>query len=281
MTARLARVPLILLFLRVHTAAAQTAQPQPPLVPPPPPRRAEIRPSTPSDESRVDTLELKTGEHVQGKFKRADSSEIVMEVAGQPIAVSLEKVKAIYFGAVPNSAPMAAPSSSVLQEALDGLKALRSVTNSGIAYRDYAQRVLDARVKVDRYLSLADKGDVESGHTRAVRVAMLEYELASQAWLTKIDPPHGDLWRPMGTTMQDPEVAKCPIVKASTEFVDNPPPPAPSRSRFSVPSKPMERVDNLGLTLSIAGGSARVWPSGTTVSAIWACAAEQIKQAEM
>jgi hypothetical protein len=50
------------------------------------------------------------------------------------------------------------------------------VTNSGIAYRDYSQRVLDARVKVDRYLSSANKSDVESAQTRIVRVAMIEYE---------------------------------------------------------------------------------------------------------
>ena len=88
---------------------------------------------------RSDILELKTGERIEGTFKQATAAGAVIEVAGQPITISLEKVKAIYFGVA------------------DALKALRSVTQSGIAYRDYAQRMLDAKVKVDRYLSLAWK----------------------------------------------------------------------------------------------------------------------------
>jgi hypothetical protein len=82
---------------------------------------------------RGDTIELKTGERI--------------EVAGQPITIPLEKIQAIYFGVVP-SRTVAGPAPS--QEALDALKALRSVVQTGLDYRDYSQRVLDAKVKVDR-----------------------------------------------------------------------------------------------------------------------------------
>jgi hypothetical protein len=102
---------------------------------------------------RADTIELKTGERVEGAFRQATSAGVVVEVAGQPITIALEKVQAIYFGAAP---PVrTAAESTRAQEVIDSLTALRSVTASGISYRDYAPRVLDTRVKVDRYLSSA------------------------------------------------------------------------------------------------------------------------------
>ena len=174
----------------------------------------------------ADTIELRTGERIEGAFKQATSAGAVIEVGGQSITIPLEKVQAIYFGAPARTANGPAPS----QEAVDALRALRSVTGSGIAYRDYSQRVLDSRVKVDHYLS-SQAGDGPELR-RAIRAAMLEYELASQVWITKADPPaNGSLWKPMGVTMQDPDVAKCPTVKGASEMNDSPPAPAPSRKR--------------------------------------------------
>src|SRR5262249_891418 len=96
-----------------------------------------------------DTVELKTGEHLEGAFRQPTTSSITIAVAGQPLATPLEKVRAIYFGAGAVAAGGPAPR----QEALDALKALQSVTQSGISYRDYAPRVLDAKVKVDHYVA--------------------------------------------------------------------------------------------------------------------------------
>jgi hypothetical protein len=93
-----------------------------------------------------DTIELKTAEHIEGIFKQATSTGAVIEVGGQSITVPLEKVRAIYFGSVP-ARTVSGPALSEL--AMDSLKALRSVTESGISYRDYAPRVLDTRVRVD------------------------------------------------------------------------------------------------------------------------------------
>src|SRR5437660_184124 len=74
----------------------------------------------------ADAIELKTGERIEGAFKQASAVGAVIEVAGQPITIPLEKLKAIYFGAPP-SVTSTAP--VPYQEALDALKALRSVTN--------------------------------------------------------------------------------------------------------------------------------------------------------
>jgi hypothetical protein len=158
---------------------------------------------------RGDTVELKTGERVEGTFRQAGASGVVIEVAGQAITLPSEKVQAIYFGAAkPLAASPAAPPAS--QEALDAIKALRSITGSGIAFRDYAPRVLDARIKVDNYLSASasDAGDLRG----AIGLAMREYELASRVWGASIS---GDSSIPKTIEASlDPDLLnQCPVVK--------------------------------------------------------------------
>jgi len=63
---------------------------------------------------RGDSVELKSGERIDGAFKRADSTGVVIEVAGQAITVPLSKVLAIYFGAAKPAASIPAPSVSSL-----------------------------------------------------------------------------------------------------------------------------------------------------------------------
>ncbi len=126
--------------------------------------------------SFADVLELKNGERLEGTFKQADSAGgVLIEVGGQPIMMPMAKVRALYFGAAPKAE---APKPSAAREALDALKALNSVTTVGVAYREYASRVLDAKVQVDRYLRVND----ESAAKPAISVAMRYYEVASQVW---------------------------------------------------------------------------------------------------
>lgn len=148
---------------------------------------------------RGDSIELKTGERIDGKFTQATSTGAVIEVGGQPITIPLEKVKVIYFGAAPSAGPTTA---SPAQDALDALRGLQSVVESGLTYRDYATRVLDAKVRVDRYLSSSPKDPLEL--RKAIEITMREYELAGQTWILK----GGDLaWRSLLT----PDlVEKCP-----------------------------------------------------------------------
>lgn len=216
-----------------------------------------------------DTIELKTGERIEGAFKQATAAGAVIEVGGQPITIPLEKVKAIYFGSAPTrTATAPAPS----DEAVDALRALRSVTGSGITYRDYSQRVLDSRVKVDRYLSSQSGDGPELG--RAIRVAMLEYELASRAWRANVEIL-SDLWKSMGDTMQDPEVAKCPAVRVVTTLVDNSRPTNPNaQDRAAILGiKAPDRATTLGIKLANAGRD-------NLAPDIWACASAQVAEAE-
>ena len=132
-----------------------------------------------------DTIELKTGERVEGAFKQATPSGAVLEVGGQAITFPLEQVKAIYFGSAagrPQTVGLTSSQSAsqtALGVALDALKALRSVAESGPDYPDYSQRVSDAKVKVDQYLSLSTNVAVERN---GVETAMREYELARDVW---------------------------------------------------------------------------------------------------
>jgi hypothetical protein len=219
---------------------------------------------------KADTIELRSGERIDGTFKQATSAGVVIDVAGQAITIPIEKVKTIYFGAPPSQPASPAPS----KEAVDALRELRSVTGSGIAYRDYSQRVLDARVKVDRYLS-APGNDAPELRT-AINVAMLEYELASQGWLTSFSPvEHTNLWTPMGKIMEEPNVAKCPAVQAVLYVRDHPQAANSTSNRKSrsapSPAHQQDPTEQLGLLFAIKGGAP---------GSVWSCASAEVAEAE-
>jgi hypothetical protein len=45
--------------------------------------------------AQADTVELKSGERLEGKFREAGASGVVIEATGQPIKLALESVRAI------------------------------------------------------------------------------------------------------------------------------------------------------------------------------------------
>jgi hypothetical protein len=208
-----------------------------------------------------DTIELKTGERIEGAFKQANSAGAVIEVAGQPITIPLEKIQAIYFGAVP-SRTVAGPAPS--QEALDALKALRSVVQTGLDYREYSQRVLDAKVKVDQYLSAPANGAAERN---GIETAMREYELARDAWDASFNflntlKLSGERRQAIGQFLEDPETT-CPVL---TDFVGQ-----EGRGRHG------ESLASLFLTQAAALYQAR---HTRVYESLWTCASAQVAQAE-
>jgi hypothetical protein len=195
-----------------------------------------------------ETIELKTGERIEGAFKQATSAGAVIEVAGQPITIPLEKIKAIYFVSA-SSAPIAALAPA--QEAIEALKALRSVTNSGLAYRDYAPRVLDTRIKVDHYLSLRTKEPAQN----PVGLAMRYYELALEAW------EKGVLAVDVGKVIVgDSSLSACGTLKAAAPLI-------PTRTPLPAEEKLKSPV--------LVGTYVGQHPS-----TLWGCADERIEEAE-
>ena len=151
------------------------------------------------------TVELKTGERIEGTFEQATPAATVIDVGGQSITIPADKIQAMSFGATV-ARPSAGP--GPFQEAIDELNGLRSVTGSGISYLEYSRRVLDAEVKVDRYLSSAADSPLRS----AISLAMREYELASQEWNEAIHQTyrvHETLLRYIDGRMLS-EDSKCP-----------------------------------------------------------------------
>lgn len=76
--------------------------------------------------------------------------------------------------------PPVSGSHKAANEAVDALEGLVSVTNAGIGYMDYAPRVLDAKVIVDRYLANQGASDKIAG--RPMRRAMDLFVLGSTVW---------------------------------------------------------------------------------------------------
>jgi hypothetical protein len=208
-----------------------------------------------------DTIELRSGERVEGAFRQATTAGVVIEVAGQAVTIPLDKVQAIYFGsAKPSSPSQPAPS----QEALDALKGLRSVTESGISYRDYAPRVLDAKVKVDRYLSSQRNDSID--FRKAIGLAMREYELASQAWSLAASSSAESFAVSLAVGKrldEDPEISKCPSVR---QFVDQN--RSQIRSQTKIRVNPDQVAGILGQLL------------GSRPATLWACASAQVAEAE-
>jgi hypothetical protein len=155
----------------------------------------------------ADTIELTTGEKVNGKFKQATDSGAVIELGGQALTFPLSKVRAIYLGEAPVTTQVGR---SQYEEALDALQSLRSVTNSGISYRDYAPRVLDARVKVDKYLALPNQPEKKQS---SIKTAMQYYELAGAAWGGEITKNYSRATEVGLTLRGSAELGECPNVQ--------------------------------------------------------------------
>lgn len=130
-----------------------------------------------ADAAQGDVIELTTGQRIEGVFKHATPSDVVVEVGGQDVTFKREKIRAIYFGAAPRTTETLGA-----QEALSALKALQSTTNVGVTYGEYLKRVADTKIQIDRSLGGVRRGDAE----KLMELAMLSYVRASTVWQAKI-----------------------------------------------------------------------------------------------
>ena len=105
-----------------------------------------------------ETVELKTGQKIEGTVKAVTAEEVLLQVAGQPLKFPRDNVSAIYFAAPPQNGPVANP----LNDAVRILKGLQSAVNGSVNYGDFAPRVTDAKIRVDQLLSDASDRDRKS-----------------------------------------------------------------------------------------------------------------------
>jgi hypothetical protein len=87
---------------------------------------------------------------------------------------------------------------------MEALKGLRSVTQSSISLRDYAPRVLDAKVKVDRYTTGAAHDQIQA--------AMRAYGYPAQAWSAAIAETRSTQMAIGAAVEGDPVISKCPTI---------------------------------------------------------------------
>ena len=195
-------------MLNATASCALLAQPTlPPATRTAEPKSAQGRPE--SAAVRACVIELKTGERVEGVFRQVTDDGAVVEVAGQRISIPLAKVNAVYFG-TPGTRTTA--SVKLFQEALDALKEMRSLfqPGTGLGYNAFAARLLDIRVKVDKY---AASPGANADARRLIRVAMLDYDLirlGMNSEKTAFLPNIGEL-------LSDSDVAKCDGLNALTD----------------------------------------------------------------
>lgn len=125
----------------------------------------------------ADVIELRSGQRVEGTFKGADDSAVRIEIDGRIVTFAPAQVRAIYYGSAPASTT---PASLVERdEAIGALEALRSVARTGVTYREYAPRVGEAQLVVDRYLQKEDGAPAIKG---AIADSFRFYALAGAAW---------------------------------------------------------------------------------------------------
>jgi hypothetical protein len=107
----------------------------------------------------ADVVELRNGQRAEGAFKDADDSAVRIEVGGRIVTFTPAEVRAIYDGPAP-APPEPTQLRAQLPErdkALGTLAMLRSVAQTGVTYQEYAPRLSEAQVAVDRYLQ-AEEG---------------------------------------------------------------------------------------------------------------------------
>ncbi len=165
------------------------------------------------------------------------------------------------FPETPAAAPVeprvSAPEGRAATEALQALKALQSVTTTGVAYPDYARRVVDAKIQVDEYL----QGEgADSAVKSRVREAMALYVLSSSAWNAKLTEGYYgfEVFERVG---RDPALELCPEVKPLLAA-------SPPLGVRRTPEAKMTPAANTGIN------------AANNFRALWSCASNKITEAE-
>jgi hypothetical protein len=196
----------------------------------------------------ADVVELTTGERVEGKAAKATDERVSVDVGGQTLTFDRQKVRAIYFGSGPGSAAAGARLSPG-REAVQIVKAVESATRAGLTYRDYLTRTADAQVQLDRHLQEVTRETPQVA--TAIVKAMTYYTQASRAWRAQIG--YGkteEQYSAVYVVLLDPPARDCPRIRKLTAG------PRPEDS-----SGQMELV-------------------GSAVPTVWACASDEIAEAE-
>jgi hypothetical protein len=149
---------------------------------------------------------------------------------------------------------------------MDALKALRSVASGGVNYQNYAPRVLDAKVKVDRYF---ETHPTEVFQVRnSIYIAMKEYQLAASVWNTSIFGKDDISQKATNGIMlaTDPVISQCRAVAAFVEV-----------TMEAARRKNIDTSNEFGRMEAYADF---VGANKDAIQPLWACAAAKIDEAD-
>jgi hypothetical protein len=139
-------------------------------------------------------------------------------------------------------------------DAMKALQGLRSIASAGVTYRDYAPRVLDAKIIVDRYL--LQPGAREEVAYTPIDMALRFYVLASRAWNVQIRQSGYEV------IAKDPLLPECPPIQALIR--------AGAELPIADVLRKLHYTDTMIAGIAVASG----------VPALWQCAGEQLAAAE-
>jgi hypothetical protein len=195
----------------------------------------------------ADVVELRDGQRVEGIFKGADDSAVRIEVDGRIVTFAPAEVRAIYYGPAP------APPLPELGEAIGGLAMLRSVARTGVTYQEYAPRLSEAQVAVDRYLQAEDGAVTIKG---AIADSFHFYALAGTAWNAGLSRGN---YAAVGT---DSALNRC---EAAQKVIAE----SKRRAPFIWRSKGAGEATTTGMVIADEG-----------LAALWSCASDRLAAAE-
>ena len=124
----------------------------------------------------AEVLELRNGQKIEGQFAGGSKDELHFQVGSQTLKFPVGEVARITFGTVAQE-----DFSKAAKEALRQIKALASVVEGGITYRDYAPRVSDAKIRVDQFLDEYKPSPVPAFNAH-ISDALEFYVAASSVW---------------------------------------------------------------------------------------------------
>lgn len=147
----------------------------------------------------ADVLELRNGQKLEGQYAGGSKGEVRFEVGSQTLKFPIAEISMISLGAADQKAFERAAKEVLLQ-----LKALDSVVDGGVTYRDYVKRVSDTKIKVDQFLEEQKPSPIPEFNNN-IADALQYYVTASHMWEAKVAPR----WDNLFFGVNNPTVAKC------------------------------------------------------------------------
>lgn len=121
------------------------------------------------------TLVTQKGDVIEGTLKSATDADVVIEVAGQPLRVSLETIRYMSFvGKLDAAPPMGTDSGKPLEVALKALKELRGASRVGMLREQYSEKLVATLPQVRAFAE--GPGDSWADVKIAMMFAVARYE---------------------------------------------------------------------------------------------------------